>query len=97
MLADEMVIHISEYSKLARMENKTKHDWVGYVIHWESCKRLKFDHTTKGYMHKPESFREKHKILWDFEIQTDYLILARRLNLDLIEKKNNLPSSGFYR
>ena len=40
-------------------------------------------------MHKPESVLENeiHKILWDFEIQTDHLILARRPDLQLINKK----------
>ena len=40
-------------------------------------------------MHKSESFleNETHKIAWDFEIQTDYLILARRSELELINKK----------
>ena len=28
-----------------------------------------------------------HKLLWDFDIQTDYLISARRLNLTIINKK----------
>ena len=28
-----------------------------------------------------------HKIFWDFEIQTDPPILARRLDIDLIKKK----------
>ena len=34
-------------------------------------------------MHKPESAQknETHKILWDFEIQTDHLIPARRPEL----------------
>ena len=56
--------------------NKTKHDWVGKVIHLELCKKLKFDHTTKWYLHNPESApeNETHKIPWDFEIQTDHLI-----------------------
>ena len=50
----------------------------GLVIYWELCKKLKFDHTTKWYMHKLETVleNETHKILWDFEIQTDYQILA---------------------
>ena len=26
--------HISECSKLAQKEYKTRHDWVGKVIHW---------------------------------------------------------------
>ena len=52
----------------------------GMVIHWELCKNLKFDHTAKLCVHKPESIRKKetHKILWDFETQTDHLILTIR-------------------
>ena len=40
-------------------------------------------------MHNPESVLEKetNKILWDFEIQMDYLISARRLNLVIMNKK----------
>ena len=42
-------------------------------------------------MHKPESFLEKEirKILWDFEIQTDYLIPFRRSDFTLIKNNNN--------
>ena len=52
------------------------------------CKKLNFNHT-KWYTHKPESVleNETHKILWDFEIQTDHLITARRPDLVLINKK----------
>ena len=28
-------------------ECKTRHDWVGKVIHWELCKWFKFSHTNK--------------------------------------------------
>ena len=40
-------------------------------------------------MHKPESIRENktHKIFWDFEIQMDHLIPARRLDQVLINKR----------
>ena len=53
------------------------------------CKKLKLNHTTKWYTHKPESVLENevHKILWDFEIQTDHLIPARRPDLVVINKK----------
>ena len=74
---DETINHIiNECSKLAQKENNTKHDWVGKVIHWEMCKKLKFDHTNKWYMHNPAAVLEKHthKLLWDFDIQTDHLI-----------------------
>ena len=41
-----MINHIiSDCSKLAQREYKMKHDWVGKVIHWELCKKFKFDHT----------------------------------------------------
>ena len=39
------------------------------VIHWELCKKFKFDFTTEWYKHKAESVLEKEMhILWDFEI-----------------------------
>ena len=43
----------------------------------------------KWYMHKPASVQEnkKHKSFWDFAIQTDHLILARRPDLIIINKK----------
>ena len=80
---------ISEYSKLAQREYKTRHNWMGKVINWELCKKLKFDHTNKWYMHNPESALENktHKPLWDFWLQTDHLISARRPDLEIVEKK----------
>ena len=38
---------ISECSKLAQKEYKTRHDWVGKAIHWEVLKKIKFDHMNK--------------------------------------------------
>ena len=57
-------------SKLAETEYKTRHDWVGKLIHWEMCKKFKFDHTNKWYMHKPAPVLENdtHKLQWDFDI-----------------------------
>ena len=85
-----MVYHIiSECSKLAQREYKTRDDYKGIMIRWESCKKFKFDHTDKWYMHNPESVleNETHKLLWDFEIQTDHLISTRRPDLVIINKK----------
>ena len=75
-----MIIIISECNKLVQKENKTRPDWVRKVIHWELSKKLKFDHTTKRYMHKPESFldNETHRIHRYFEIQKNRLISKRR-------------------
>ena len=73
----------------ANSVDTTRYDWVGMVIHWKLCKKLKFDHMNKRYTHKPESVleNETHKILLDFEIQTDHLIPPRRPELVMVKKK----------
>ena len=78
---------ISECSKLAQKELKRKHDWVGKVILWELCKRLKLDHSDNWYMYKSEYVleNERHKILWDLRIQTD------QLNEELKDERNYQP------
>ena len=95
---DETINHIiSECSKLAQKEYKTRHDWVGKGIHWEMCKKFKFDYTNKWYMHNPAAVLENdtHKLLWDFDIQTNHLISARRPDLIIInKKKKNLQNCG---
>ena len=55
---------IIECSQLIQKGYKTRHDWVAMVIRWELCKELKFDHTSKCYMHILESVleNESHKI-----------------------------------
>ena len=76
------------YVTLAQ-EYKARHDWVGKVIHWEMCRKFQFDHTNKWYMHNPAPVLENdsHKLQWDFNIQTDQLIPARRPDLTIINKK----------
>ena len=66
---DETINHlISEYSKLAQREYKTKYRWMNKVIHWELIKKFMFDYANKHYMHNPKSIMENemHKIRWDF-------------------------------
>ena len=46
---------ISKCSKLMQREYKTRHDWVGKGILLKLCKKSKFDHTNKLYMHNPAS------------------------------------------
>ena len=36
---------------------------------------------------------DSHKLLWDFNIQTDHLIPARRLDLIIINKKKKKESA----
>ena len=78
---DETINHIiSECSKLAQKEYKTRNDWVGKVIHWGMCKKFKFDHANKCYVHNPAPVLENdtHELQWDFDIHTDHLISARK-------------------
>ena len=92
---DETINHIiSECSKLAQKEFKTRHNWVGKVIHWEMCKKFKCDHTNKWYMYNPAPVPENdtRKLLWNFDIHTDHLISARRPDLIIINKKENLQN-----
>ena len=65
-------------------EYKARHDWVGKVIHWEMCKKFQFDHTNPA----PVLENDTHKLLWDFNIQTDHLIPTRRPDLIIINNKN---------
>ena len=70
---DETIKNILiEDSKLAQKEYKTRHNWVGKVVHREMCKKFKFDHTNKWYMQNPAPVLENytHKHLWDFDIHT---------------------------
>ena len=90
---DKTINHIIyEYCKLAQNEYNTRHDWVGEVIHGKFWKKFKFDHTKRWYIHNPESFleNETYKIHWDFEIQTDYPLLARRPDLVIVKEKSLL-------
>ena len=87
---DETINHIiRECSKLAQKEYKARHDWVGKVIHWEMCKKFKFDHANKWFMHNPAPVLENntHKLLWDFIYKRDHQISARRLDFIIINKK----------
>ena len=80
---------ISECSKLAQKEYKARHDWTVKVIHWDMSRKFQFDHTNKWYMHNPAPVLENdsHKLVWDFNIQTDLPIPARRPDLIKIYKK----------
>ena len=65
IMTDETINHIiSECSKVAQKEYKTRHDWVGKVIYRELCKKLKRDHTNKWCMHNPAPVLENdtHKL-----------------------------------
>ena len=57
--SDDMISHmICECCKLVQKDYKTRYDLVRKVITKEWCKKLKFDHTPKWYMHTSESILE---------------------------------------
>ena len=80
---------INECTKLAEKEYKTNLDWVGKMINWELCKKLKFEHTNKWYMHNSESVleNETHQVFRNFEKKTDHLNSARLPDLTIVKNK----------
>ena len=87
---DESIDHIvSGYSKLAQKEYKRRHDNLGKTVHCKLARKSNFEAGDKWYEHEPESILENkdHKILWDFSIQTDHVIEARRQDLVVVDKK----------
>ena len=58
-------------------------------VHWEICKKNRFEHSEKWYEHalKVAVEHEEIKVLWDINIQCDNLIEARRPDLIVIDKK----------
>ena len=63
---------MSECSNLSQKEYKTRHKWIGKVIHWELCKKLKLDYAKMSNMYNLEYvLNETHKVLLGFDIQTD--------------------------
>ena len=62
------------------------------MIHREMWKKFKFDHMNNP---APVWENDTHKLQWDFDIQTDPLILAKKTDLMIINKKENLQNCGF--
>ena len=87
---DESIDHIvSGCSKLAQKEYKRRHDNLGKIVHWKLAIKYNFEAGDKWCEHEPESVLENevYKILWDFSIQTDHVIEARRPDLVVVDKK----------
>ena len=87
---DESIDHIvSGCSKLAQKEYKRRNDYLEKIVHWKVARKCNFEAGDKWYEHEPESVlgNEDYKILWDFSIQIDYIIEARRPDLIVVDKK----------
>ena len=87
---EETVNHIvSGCQNLAQKEYKRRHDTVAKALHWDLLRQKGFPHEPQWYKHDPEAVVEndKFKILWDFTIQTDHIISARRPDIVVIDKQ----------
>ena len=51
-------VDVKTHTESYNNKNYNNNDWVGKVIHWELCKKFKFDYTNKWYMHFMESILE---------------------------------------
>ena len=86
----ESIDHIaSGCSKLAQNECKRRHDNLGKIVHWKLAKKCNFEAGDKRYEDEPESVldNEDYKILWNFSIQTDHIIEARRPDLVVVDEE----------
>ena len=86
----ETVAHVvSECGKLAQTEYKGRHDNVARYIHWQCCGKCGLERANSWYEQKPEGVveSENFKILWDFTVQCDRKIEARRPDIVFIDKK----------
>ena len=89
----ESVSHlVSECSKLAQREYKRRHENVARIIHWKLCKLYELDRAEKLLEHQPSSVQEtdRTKVLWDFNIQCNHIIEARRPDIVIVEKEEKV-------
>ena len=79
---------VSECGKLAQKEYKRRHDNVGRYVHWQFCEKLGFNKARLWFKHEPESVveNENFTMLWDFTIQYDHMIKARRPDIVVVDK-----------
>ena len=89
---DETVEHlVSACPKQGQTEYKARNDKVASIVHWHLCKKYGISVEKEWYKHQPDSVCEndRTKILWDFSIQTDKDIQARRPDLVVVDKAQN--------
>ena len=80
---------VSECSTLAQTEYKGRHDNEARYIHWQLCGKCELKRANNWYEQKLEGVveSENFKILWDFTIQCDRKIEARRPDIVFVDKK----------
>ena len=73
-----------------REYNVWRHNKIAQVLHWEMCNCYGFKRSDRwhNYAIQPVLKNENHKILWDFNIQTDHKLEHNRPDIVVIEKKS---------
>ena len=72
--------------------NVGRNDNVARIIHSELCRWYELDRVDKWFEHQPSSVQEKDKtkVLWDFNIQCDHIIEARRPDIVIVDKEKKV-------
>ena len=86
---NEKLSHIVSKCKiLDQKEYKKRHDNVCRYIHWRLCKKHDFEGTPEWHERKPGGVidSEVYKVLWNFRVQCDIKIEARRPGIVIIDK-----------
>ena len=86
----ETVAHVvSECSKLAQTEYKGRHDNVVRYTQWQLCDKCGLERASSWYEQRPEGLveSENFKILWDFTVQCDRKIEARRPHIVFVDTR----------
>ena len=80
---------MSECGKLAQTEYKGRHDNVARYIRWQLCGKCGLERDNSWHEQKREGVLESEnfKILWDFTVQCEREIEARRPAIVFIDKK----------
>ena len=75
----------------AQKDYKRRHDKVCLNLHWSLCQKYGLEVDTRWYLHEPEKVLENEhaKILWDFDIHTDWKIEHSRPDITLVDKKTD--------
>ena len=83
---------MSGCAKLAQAEYKRRHDNVARVVHWNLTGKCGFQRGDRWFEYVPESVLENdnYKLMWDYNIQTDHDIKARRPDLVIVNKREHI-------
>ena len=84
-----MAHEVSECGKLAQTEYKGRHDNAARYIRWQLCGKCGLERDNSWHEQKREGVLESEnfKILWDFTVQCEREIEARRPAIVFIDKK----------